>query len=52
MAASSLRRERLQKVIRKLLGGDEYVQYLDCNDDFTSVHICQNVSILPAHVVL
>ena len=52
MAASSLRRERLQNVMRKLLGGGEYVRYLDCNDDVTGVDICQNVSILPAHAVL
>lgn len=29
-------RERLQRSTRKLLGGDEYVYYIDCGDNFTS----------------
>lgn len=27
-----------------MFGGDGYVHYLDCNDDFRAVDICQNLS--------
>ena len=28
---------------KKTLGGDEYIYYLDFDDGFMSVYICQNI---------
>lgn len=38
------RRERLQRDISKLWGGDGYIHYLDCGDGSIVVYIGQNLS--------
>lgn len=35
----------LERDMSKLFGDDKYDHYLDCDNDFTDVHICQNVLI-------
>lgn len=36
--------KEIQKEIKKLWGRrDEYVYYVDCNDGFIKVYICQNL---------
>lgn len=31
---------------RRKLGGDADIYFLHCDDDFTGVHICQNLQIV------
>lgn len=36
-------KKRITKGQYETFGGDEYNLSLDCGDDFTGVHICQNL---------
>lgn len=38
------RREMVYKALKATFGGDGHVHYFDCDSDFTSIHIGQNLS--------